>query len=95
MIDFYKSVNNKWLNYMKIDDDSYKISNFDILNKKNDEKIYQIIINNNKINDFYNSYMNKSFNKKNIYDFLEIIDNIKNLNQYIYILSFLSTFVPM
>ena len=88
MKDFYKYVNKKWLDEMIINDDSYKVSNFNILDNENDKKIYEIIIKNEKMNKFYNSYVNKTIQLKNIYDFLDIIDDIKNLEEFVYVLSF-------
>jgi len=88
MKDFYKYINDEWLKNITISDDNFKISTFDIINKKNDDKIKDIILNNTFLNKFYQSMINNKSKISNINNIIELIDNIKNLNQLMSILSF-------
>ena len=88
MKDFYNYVNKNWLDKTIIDEDKFKISTFNIIENNNNIQIYNIIMNDNKLKTFYNSYINKNNDNKLFYDLLNIIDDITNLNNFIYVLSF-------
>jgi putative endopeptidase len=71
--DFYTFVNYKWLKNNKIKDNQSKVTEFIILNNKNNKKIKKIILNNKLLKHVYKL----GFKKKNLNIILPIIENIK------------------
>ena len=77
--DFYTSINYDWLNSNKIPDDETSINNFILLKNKTDEKLINLLNNDNK---------NDNFNKLSIiYNQGLSFNNEKNINKTINILN--------
>ena len=90
--DFYNLINDEWLKNNDIPNDHIKWSEFNIINKKNDEILKNIILlNQDDVHDdkkelfhcYYDSYINKKNDKKILYNFLNYIINLKTLDDII------------
>ena len=57
--DFYTYVNYKWLKNIKLDDSKSKITEFTILNQKNNKKIKKIILKNKLLKHIYKLGLSK------------------------------------